>query len=119
MDKQQIIKFYLENNILLSPELLDHLDKPFPLNTKFSVLNKDALLIIENNIPINLVDYERAVVLKEKNHNRRLYEKFSEYILTTLKTKIDMRTEQNRTDQKAGKILKENVSEIKKQIEPK
>ncbi len=80
MDKQQIIKFYLDNKILLSPELLDYLDKPFPLNTKFCVLNIDALLITENKIPINVADYENAVVLKEKNHNKRLYEKFREYI---------------------------------------
>lgn len=85
MDKQQIIKFYMENKILLSPELLEYLDKPFPLSTNFSVLNRDALLITENNIPINIVDYERAVVLKEKNHNKRLYEKFQEYILHNIR----------------------------------
>lgn len=111
MDKQQIIKFYLENNILLSPELLDYLDKPFPLNTKFSVLNKDALLVIENNIPINLVDYERAVVLKEKNYNKRLYEKFREYIISNLKTKIDIKSE----NKKEKEVLKEQASELKEQ----
>jgi DNA polymerase II small subunit len=102
MDKQQIIQFYLENSILLSPELLEHLDKPFPLNAKFSVLNKDALLIIENNIPINLIDYERAVVLKEKNHNKRLYEKFREYIMNNLKTKIEINPETKETIPEKG-----------------
>lgn len=75
----------MDNKILLSPELLDYLDKPFPLNTDFSVLNIDALLITENKVPINISDYEKAVVLKEKNHNKRLYEKFREYIYNNLK----------------------------------
>lgn len=87
MDKQQIINFYLDNKILLSPELLDYLDKPFPLNTQFCVLNIDALLITENKIPINIDDYENAVVLKEKNHNKRLYEKFREYIYNNITAK--------------------------------
>lgn len=113
MDKQQIIKFYLDNKILLSPELLDHLDKPFPLKSDFSVLNKDALIITENKIQINIKDYERAVVLKEKNHNRRLYEKFQEYIIANLKTKIDANTEK-----KEKTTFEENVLEIKKPVEP-
>lgn len=91
MNKQQIIRFYLDNKILLSPELLDYIDKPFPINTGFCVLNIDALLITENNIPINIADYEKAVVLKEKNHNKRLYEKFREYIYTNLKNDKDIK----------------------------
>ncbi len=109
MDKQQIIRFYLENKILLSPELLEYLDKPFPLNTNFSVLNKDALLITENKIPINIADYERAVVLKEKNHNKRLYEKFQEYIINNIRK---VQTDIKKSDTKEDERLKETAREI-------
>ncbi|GIU69357.1 MAG: hypothetical protein KatS3mg002_0593 [Candidatus Woesearchaeota archaeon] len=96
MEKKQIIQFYIENNILISPELIDDLNIPFPINTPFIVLNKDVLLITEHKIPINVNDYEKAFVLKEKNYNKRLYEKFKEYILLNIKKEDNIEQEENK-----------------------
>lgn len=109
MNKQQIIRFYLDNKILLSPELLDYIDKPFPINTGFCVLNIDALLITENNIPINIADYEKAVVLKEKNHNKKLYEKFREYIYNNLKNDKDIKENAEESQNKSAESEKEKI----------
>lgn len=84
MNNQEIINFYIENNILISPELIDYLEKPLPIKTDFSVINKEVLLIIEHKIPINVNDYELSLVLKEKNINKKIYEKFKEYIFNNL-----------------------------------
>lgn len=84
MNNQEIINFYIENNILISPELIDYLEKPLPIKTDFSVINKEVLLIIEHKIPINVSDYELSLVLKEKNINKKIYEKFKEYIFNNL-----------------------------------
>lgn len=92
MNKQQIIDFYLENNTLLSPELIEYFDKPFPISSRFIVLNTDALLVTEHGIPINILDYERALVCKEKNKNKKIYEKFKEYIISDIEKKLAEKT---------------------------
>jgi len=57
MKEREIIKFYLDQGILLSPDLLEYIkDRPFPVKTNFTVLNKESLVITEHKIPINVDD---------------------------------------------------------------
>ena len=84
MNVQEIINFYLENDILISPDVVDELaNMPLPLKTKFIVLNKDTLNIFNRNKQIVIDDFEKALVLKEKHKNTRLYDKFIEYLKTS------------------------------------
>jgi hypothetical protein len=55
-------------------------NNPLPLKSKFTVLNKDTLNIISKHKPIIAEDFEKALVLKERHRNTRLYDKFIEYI---------------------------------------
>jgi len=81
MDEKEIIDFCMDNDILVSPELLSDIKNIIlPSSTKFSVINKDILDILKNKININIEDIENALVLKEKNHNSKLYDKFVEYL---------------------------------------
>jgi len=81
MEDQEIINFYLDNDILINPDVLKELkNTPLPLKTKFSVLNKDTLNIINNNKQVVIDDFEKAIVLKEKHKNTKLYDKFIEYL---------------------------------------
>jgi len=81
MESQDIINFYLDNDILISPDILKELQyTALPMKTKFSVLNKDILAIINNNKQILVEDFEKAIVLKEKHKNTKLYDKFIEYL---------------------------------------
>ncbi|MGV8086551.1 MAG: metallophosphoesterase [Candidatus Woesearchaeota archaeon] len=90
MNKEDIINFYLDNNILISPEIIDLLDNvPLPINSKFIVLNKDTLTLIKDNKQLIVEDFEKAIVLKEKNNNTKLYNKFLDYIKSSDYTKSD------------------------------
>jgi DNA polymerase II small subunit len=81
MNTKDIIRFYIENNVLISPELVDIIiEQPLPIATAFSVITKDALTATEHSIPLDIDDFERAIVLKEKHHNIRMYQKFQEYL---------------------------------------
>jgi len=81
MEDQEIINFYLDNDILISPDMINELkNTPLPTRTRFTVLNKDTLNIINNNKQIVVDDFERAIVLKEKHRNTKLYDKFIEYL---------------------------------------
>lgn len=115
MEKKQIIKFYLENNVLISPELLDDIDIPFPLNSPFIVLNKDLLLVMEHKIPINICDYERSVVLKEKNYNKRIYEKFKEYIFTIITKENKKNKDKKEDNEQEKKVIINSNSLINKE----
>jgi DNA polymerase II small subunit len=87
MEYQDIINFYLDNDILISPDILKELqDKPLPLKSKFTVLNKDTLNIINNNKQVVVEDFEKALVLKEKHKNTKLYDKFIEYLKSSSET---------------------------------
>jgi DNA polymerase II small subunit len=81
MEDQEIISFYLENDILISPDVLKELKQSsLPIKTKFTVLNKDTLDIINKNKQVVVDDFEKALVLKEKHKNTKLYDKFAEYL---------------------------------------
>ena len=81
MDIEQIINFYIDNDTLISPDIIGELKNlPLPLKSKFIVLNKDTLNIINKNKQLVVDDFERALVMKEKHRNTRLYDKFIEYI---------------------------------------
>jgi len=81
MNKKEIIQFYLENDILISPELLEKIGElEMPIKSEFIVINEDVLKIINSKTPINTLDYELSVLMKEKHKNTRLYSKFKEYI---------------------------------------
>lgn len=126
MKEKEIIKFYLDQGILLSPELLEYIkDKPFPVKTNFTVLNKEALIITEHKIPINVEDFEKAIVLKEKHKNNKLFEKFQEYILQHIKPeeKKPETNKQEAKEQTASDMISEekeltelNIHEHKEQL---
>lgn len=81
MNAKEIIAFYLENDVLISPELLEALgEEDLPIDSEFIVLNTDVLQINKAKTAINIADYELSVMLKEKYKNPRLYQKFQEYI---------------------------------------
>jgi len=83
MNKQELIKFYLEQGVLLSPSILEIIDiLEIPLKNDFSVINNDTLEIIKHKITINIDDFEKSIILKEKYHNARMYDKFIDYIKT-------------------------------------
>jgi len=81
MDNSEIIEFYIDNDILVSPDILDTIkDIPLILNTKFIVLGKDTREIISAKKNIVVEDFEKALVLKEKHKDTRLYSRFIEYL---------------------------------------
>ena len=81
MNEQQILEFYMENDMLISPELLLELKaRDMPLKSEFSVINNDVLDIIRSKVPVDVNDFEKAIVLKEKYKNTKMYDKFLEYI---------------------------------------
>jgi len=81
MEEQQILEFFIENDVLISPELLSELKSlKLPIKTDFTIISRDVLDILENKIPVTVEDFEKAVVLKQKHHDSRMYQKFLEYI---------------------------------------
>jgi DNA polymerase II small subunit len=81
MNVQEIIDFYLDNEVLISPDIFKELEiRSLPIYTKFIVLNTDTLNILEKNKQVDIDDFENALVLKEKHKNTKLYDKFIEYI---------------------------------------
>ncbi|MGV8172357.1 MAG: metallophosphoesterase, partial [Candidatus Woesearchaeota archaeon] len=91
MNSQEIINFYLENNILISPDMLSELDdRPLPILNKFIVLNKDTIKVSDKNPNLDIENFEKAIVLKEKHKSTKLYEKFIE-ALTSREEKFEKR----------------------------
>ncbi|MGV8172133.1 MAG: hypothetical protein ACP5OA_05580, partial [Candidatus Woesearchaeota archaeon] len=81
MDEKELIDFYLDNDVLLSPEMLEDIkEMPLPTGSSFIVINKDILNIIKGKKQIMTEDFEKALVLKEKHKNKKMYEKYIEYI---------------------------------------
>jgi DNA polymerase II small subunit len=81
MDTREIISFYLDNGVLISPELSSDIqDVILPRDTEFTVINKDILDIILRKITINIPDLEKAIVLKEKHHDPKVYNRFLEFV---------------------------------------
>lgn len=81
MNTQEIINFYLDNKILIGPDMLPGLESlPLPLDIKFSVINKSTLDFINTKGYIDIKNFEKAVVLKEKYKNNKAYEKFIELL---------------------------------------
>lgn len=94
MNKQDIINFYLDNGILISPDILAEVEnKPLPLKTSFTVLNKDILSILEKHQSIVADDFEKSIVMKEKHKNTKLYDKFIEYLKSS-----DIKQEHERSE---------------------
>ncbi|MFH1053422.1 MAG: DNA-directed DNA polymerase II small subunit [Candidatus Woesearchaeota archaeon] len=92
-EKKDIINFFLQRNILLNDEVVDHLinkdlDEIYNKiqnmikNDNFLVLNNELLNIVENNqeIDVNWNEFDKAKVLKEKEKNLELYSKFLEIL---------------------------------------
>ena len=92
-DKKQIIKFFLDKNILINKEIIDKLAENdinldhFYKNIKDKI-NSDSFLILNQYIDqfldsskkdINWKEYDKSVVLVEKGDNR-LHDKFTDYI---------------------------------------
>ncbi|HYD03091.1 MAG TPA: metallophosphoesterase [Alphaproteobacteria bacterium] len=84
MNTNEIIEFYLDNDVLISPEFIKELSDPeniaMPIKTSFIVLNKDVVNILNNNKQVVVDDFEKAIVLKEKRKDTKLYDKFIEYL---------------------------------------
>ena len=74
MNDEDIINFYIDNDTLISPELLSYArEKPLPIRNKFSVLTKDIDILLSKGISFDVSDFERATVLKEKHKNLKAY----------------------------------------------
>ncbi len=81
MKEEDIVNFYIDNGLLISPDTLSIIkETPLPLNTKFSVINKDTLNIILKKSYVDIAGFEKAIVMKEKHRNTKLYEKFMNYL---------------------------------------
>jgi len=82
MDKQEIINFYIDNKILIGPDMLEDIElSPIPIRTKFSVINKNILKLIDNKKYVDIENFEKALVLKEKYKNAKLYEKLIDTLI--------------------------------------
>ncbi len=78
---REIMQFYLEQGVLISPTLVEQLESlTIPFKTTFTVITAEVLDIINNKIPITQDDFEQSIVLKEKYLNTKLYDRFVEYI---------------------------------------
>jgi len=94
MNSKEIVNFYLDNEILIGPDIFGELqNNPLPLKTKFTVLNKDTLNIISKHKPIIAEDFEKALVQKERHKNTKLYDKFIEYIKSSDAKNVEERKE--------------------------
>jgi len=83
MENGEIIELYMDNDILISPDILKTLkDRPMILNTSFIVLGSETTEIILGKKNIVIDDFEKALVLKEKHKDTRLYSRFIEYLST-------------------------------------
>jgi DNA polymerase II small subunit len=81
MNERELINFYLENDILISPELSEDMKvQPLPTDSPFVVINKDILQILKEKKQVMIEDFEKALVLKEKHKNKKIYEKYMEYV---------------------------------------
>jgi DNA polymerase II small subunit len=81
MNTQEIIAFYLDNGVLMGPDIVSEIDtSPLPLNTSFSVINKDILKQLTSKKYVDIENFEKAIVLKEKNKNSKMYNKFIEHL---------------------------------------
>ncbi len=81
MNTQELIEFYLEQGILISPGLLEHLsEEQILLQQPFIVLNDATQDVARYSVPVGVEDFEKALVLQEKHQNNKLYLKFLEYI---------------------------------------
>ena len=110
LTKEEILSFYLDNEILISPDILDSLEIiPLPLKTKFIVLNKDIIDIINKKNQLVVEDFEKAIVQKEKHNNIKVYNKFVEYLKQSSQSTQVTRSSFDNTLSK----------EIKKEIIPK
>jgi DNA polymerase II small subunit len=126
MNTKEIINFYLENDILISPELLETTtdketdkEKIIPIKSNFIVMNDDVLEIINSKTPINIDDYEISLLLKEKHNNSKLYDKFREYIYQNknnkeIKSEKDKDKSEKDKDMPIGKT--QNINSDNKEI---
>ncbi len=81
MNNEEIISFYLDGDILISPELLSEIkDKPLPISSEFAVLDREIMDILDKKTPISVLEFERAIVMAQKHKDKKLYTSFLEYI---------------------------------------
>ncbi len=98
LTEKEIIIFFIENDVLLSPELLLELKSiNIPLKSDFSVINKKVLEILNSKITINVDDFENSIVVKDKHKNTKLYDKFVEYINQHKKTTTPLPAQKTET----------------------
>jgi DNA polymerase II small subunit len=84
MNKKEIIQFYLENDVLISPDSLENIEtEEIPLKSDFIVINSIINTLIKRKTTIATIDFERSIVMKEKNDNGKLLKKFLDYINET------------------------------------
>ena len=92
--KQEIVKYFLKKEILLSSDFLDSLSEDFAsedlskLNnlslSNFLVLTSDVVKMMDKDtkLDINWIDFDKARVLFEKQENKELYLKFIDVLRT-------------------------------------
>jgi DNA polymerase II small subunit len=94
--KKELVKLFIKNNILISPDLLDSLNEEAStekileqVKTKISseeflILNKDLnnFLITKDKIEVNFKELDKTKASAEKNNDERAYKGFLGYINT-------------------------------------
>tara|TARA_B100002003_G_C14136935_1_gene546821 strand:- start:170 stop:1744 length:1575 start_codon:yes stop_codon:yes gene_type:complete len=120
-NKKEIIKFFLNKNILINKDIIDKLDsnninvEEF-YNSIKNQIQSDSFLILDGHIQsfldskkegLNWKDYDKAVVLANKGDDS-LHNKFKNYMVTENQKKIENQ------DQKDVKILFSYDEESKK-----
>ncbi len=117
-DKKEIIKFFLEKDILINKNIIDKLSendidlKKFYENIKENI-KSDSFLLLDEHIDrfiefgkgdINWKEYDKSVVLAEKG-DKKLHEKFADYM---------DKNEDNKDEQGEVKVLFSYNEESKK-----
>jgi DNA polymerase II small subunit len=91
--RKEAIGFFLKNNILVSSDVIAHLDekelettlsliKEKAKSKGFLILNRDVRRLFKKttNLDINWLDLEKSRVLLEKGKNKKVYNRFIDYL---------------------------------------
>jgi DNA polymerase II small subunit len=121
--KKEIVKFFLDKDILLTDEFLESLSKEENINQVYELIRKKGvsnLLILNNEIKdilsngqgfnLNILELEKSKVLAEKKKNTKIYDKFVSYLQEGEGSKIIEKAEKERqtaeeAEKKGIKIL--------------
>ncbi len=128
-DKKELVKFLLKKSILITPDLLDSIDKISSvsefyefikrniISEDFMIINKDIQTLLSNksHIDANWLEFEKLKAISEKRKNGKIYEKFLGYLTETQeKTKTKEVTSTKKTQFLVKPIFSYNNLQTKK-----